>query len=158
MKAISAALSVLLPACAALAAGQAPPPLPKGLAPATIENLDTGEAYKVQVELPELRERGPRGDADFLSAELFFDTYEEKKDVRPLTEPIEKMAAGNGGIHRPPIVMFIWGNSKFQGEIETARVRYTLFLPDGTPCRATVNIKIKEAGTAKEQLEKNPRN
>jgi nucleoid-associated protein YgaU len=33
-----------------------------------------------------------------------------------------------------------------------------MFLPDGKPCRATANLSVKEAQTAKEQLEKNPRN
>jgi nucleoid-associated protein YgaU len=33
-----------------------------------------------------------------------------------------------------------------------------MFLPDGKPCRATANLSIKEAQTAKEQLEANPRN
>jgi nucleoid-associated protein YgaU len=60
--------------------------------------------------------------------------------------------------HRPPKVMFTWGGFKFTGFIESLTVRYTMFLPDGKPCRATANVSLKELLTAKEQLEKKPRN
>ena len=163
MKQLAAVFSVLLPACAAFAAGkpgpgQAPPPLPKGLAPAALINLDSGEAFKVEVELPKLKERDIRGNVDVLTVELFFDTFEAKKSVHTLTDPIEKLTQPDPEKHRPPLVMFTWGSGKFQGEVESARVRDTLFLPDGTPTRAVVVLNIKEAGTATEQLEKKPRN
>jgi nucleoid-associated protein YgaU len=54
--------------------------------------------------------------------------------------------------------MFQWGKVAFKGVVETLSMRYTMFLNDGTACRAVVNLSIKEAMTAKEQLEKNPRN
>ncbi|TMA10470.1 MAG: LysM peptidoglycan-binding domain-containing protein, partial [Deltaproteobacteria bacterium] len=94
-----------------------------------------------------------------LNVELFFDTYEEKKDVRTEhTEKILDLAVVNADKHRPPKVMFAWGGFKFTGFIESLTVRYTMFLPDGKPCRATANVSMKELLTAKEQLEKKPRN
>jgi len=99
------------------------------------------------------------GNPAVLNVELFFDTYEEKKDVRTEhTEKILDLAVVNADKHRPPKVMFAWGGFKFTGFIESLTVRYTMFLPDGKPCRATANVSMKELLTAKEQLEKKPRN
>jgi hypothetical protein len=99
------------------------------------------------------------GNPAVLSVELFFDTYEEKKDVRKAhTDPIMALALVDPDKHRPPLVMFSWGGFQFKGVVESLTLRYTMFLPDGKPCRATANLSVKEAQTAKEQLEKNPRN
>ena len=99
------------------------------------------------------------GNPSVLNVELFFDTYEEKKDVRTEhTEKILGLAAVNEDKHRPPKVMFTWGGFTFKGVVESLSLRYTMFLPDGKPCRATANLSIKEAQTAKEQLEAKPRN
>jgi hypothetical protein len=41
--------------------------------------------------------------------------------------------------------MFKWGNfPPFKGVIEQLSVKYTMFFPDGTPCRATATVKLKE--------------
>ena len=99
------------------------------------------------------------GNPAVLSVELFFDTYEDKKDVKAEhTDKIMALALVDADKHRPPLVMFSWGTTQFKGVVESLTVRHHMFLPDGKPCRATVNISIKEALTAKEQLEKNPRN
>jgi hypothetical protein len=99
------------------------------------------------------------GNPAVLSVELFFDTYENKTDVRKgHTDKIMALALVDADKHRPPLVMFSWGGFQFKGVIESLALRYTMFLPDGKPCRATANISIKEAQTAKEQLQKNPRN
>ena len=99
------------------------------------------------------------GNPAVLSVELFFDTYEAKKDVRTdHTEKIMTLALVDADKHRPPLVMFSWGGFTFKGVVESLSLRYTMFLPDGKPCRATANLSIKEAQTAKEQLEANPRN
>jgi hypothetical protein len=99
------------------------------------------------------------GNPSVLSVELFFDTYEEKKDVRKEhTEKIMQLALVDADKHRPPLVMFSWGGFNFKGVVESLTLRYTMFLPDGKPCRATANLSIKEAQTAKEQLQNKPRN
>jgi hypothetical protein len=51
---------------------------------------------------------------------------------------------------RPPKVGVKWANGQlpeFLGVVESVGTKYTMFLPDGTPCRATVNIKLKEASS-----------
>src|SRR5205807_847427 len=98
------------------------------------------------------------GNPAVLSVELFFDTNEEKKDVRKEhTEKVMTLALVEKKVHRPPLVQFSWGGFIFKGVVESLTIRYTMFLPDGRPCRATANLQIKEAKTAKEQLEKNER-
>jgi hypothetical protein len=98
------------------------------------------------------------GNPAVLSVELFFDTYEDKTDVHDHTDKVMALALVNADKHRPPLVMFQWGSTKFEGVMESLTVRYTMFHSDGKPCRATANLSIKEAKTAKEQLEENPRN
>jgi nucleoid-associated protein YgaU len=145
---------------------------------AKLTNVDTSESwdvlfnpkeYSVQksvqwephkapgLDLPE--QEFTSGNPMVLNVELFFDTYEDKKDVRAEhTGKILNLAMVNPDKHRPPLVMFAWGGFTFKGVVETLTVRYTMFLPDGKPCRATANVSMKEAMTAKEQLERNPRN
>lgn len=44
------------------------------------------------------------------------------------------------------VVTFYWsGAPLFKGVIESMAVKYTLFLQDGTPARATVNLRMKQA-------------
>jgi len=99
------------------------------------------------------------GNPAVLSVELFFDTYEGKTDVRTEhTDKIMTLALVDADKHRPPLVMFSWGGFTFKGVVESLTLRYTMFLPDGKPCRATANLSIKEAKSAAEQLQENPRN
>ena len=69
-----------------------------------------------------------------------------------------EMALVDADKHRPPAIQFTWGDFTFEGYVENLTLRYTMFLSDGKPCRATANLSIKENKTAKEQLEANPRN
>lgn len=90
-------------------------------------------------------------DGRSLSFELVFDTFETKEDVHAkFIAGIEQLTLIDPNLKRPPLVKVVWGpgTPAFKGVIESLSVRYTLFLPDGTPCRATVNLKIKEASRA----------
>jgi hypothetical protein len=98
------------------------------------------------------------GNPAVLSVELFFDTYEDNASVKDHTDKIMTLALVDADSHRPPLVTFQWGDFTFTGVIESLAMRYTMFLSTGKPCRATANLSIKEAKTAKEQLEANPRN
>ncbi len=103
-----------------------------------------------------------------LSLELFFDGNEgdtdskasaknssrpmnvEKKYVLPLialTEPDKKRPTGRGGelAWRPPMIMVAWGRMQpFRGVIESLSYDFTMFMPNGQPIRATVNMQVKE--------------
>lgn len=96
-----------------------------------------------------------------LSCEFFFDTYEIKGDVYAMY--ISKLEAltmvkkdGKDEQKRPPMVLFYWGTkfNKFKGVVESLSVKYTMFLPDGTPCRATATVKITQAAKAKAKVRK----
>ena len=44
------------------------------------------------------------------------------------------------------VSFFYWdGQPTFKGVVESLAVKYTLFLPDGTPTRATVSLKMRQA-------------
>jgi hypothetical protein len=134
----------------------------------TIDVLFNPKEYSIQksvqwephkapgLDLPE--QQFTSGNPAVLTVELFFDTYETKDDVKAkYTDKLLKLATVDETIHRPPLVMFTWGSQKFKGVIESLSLRYTMFLPSGKPCRAVANLSIKEAKTAKEQVEEKPR-
>jgi hypothetical protein len=80
--------------------------------------------------------------------ELMFDLFETKGNVHSqYIQALEQMAFIQDDLKRPPMVTVTWGSAMpaFQGVISDLSVKYTMFLPDGTPCRATVNIRMKEA-------------
>jgi hypothetical protein len=85
-----------------------------------------------------------RGNARTLSMQLFFDTYEQRTDVRVYTRALTELLELDSELHAPPICQFTWGKLIFIGVLEHANQRYTLFLSDGTPVRATVDVSFKE--------------
>jgi hypothetical protein len=108
------------------------------------------------------------GNADTLTMELYFDTYTKssrhpgvtrREDVRNYTRKIANLMEIDRELHAPPIVQFIWGpaigtpkGTQFTGIIEKVSQRFTYFLDDGTPVRATLNVTFKEYKTVQEQL------
>ena len=92
------------------------------------------------------------GERKRLSMELFFDTSEEKTDVRDYTTKIEELMLVNAQEHRPPILRFSWGSLSFDCVMEDLVQRFTLFATDGTPLRAICKVVFKEYATAATQL------
>ena len=92
------------------------------------------------------------GERKRLSMELFFDTSEEKSDVRSYTGQMEELMVVNAQEHRPPLLRFSWGTLSFDCVLEDMVQRYTLFANDGTPLRAIVKVVFKEYATAATQL------
>jgi Contractile injection system tube protein/LysM domain len=76
--------------------------------------------------------------------DLFFDTYEQQADVRNYTNKIYGLLGIKSDTHVPPICTFIWGNFTFTCVLERVGGRFTLFLADGTPVRATLSVTFKE--------------
>lgn len=89
------------------------------------------------------------GKAITISIELMFDKYEEGGDVRPLTNQLLGFALVNADLHRPPKVKVEWAgdifSGGFEGVVESVKVRYTMFLKNGTPCRAVATVGLKQA-------------
>lgn len=85
-----------------------------------------------------------------LSFELLFDTYESRLDVHEkYVSKLERLVAvideNDPDKRRPPKCVFSWGNKfpAFTGVLESLSTKYTMFFTDGTPCRATCTIKMK---------------
>lgn len=79
-----------------------------------------------------------------LSMELFFDTYEDQTDVRNYTDKVYELLGIAEDPHSAPICTFRWGRFEFRGIVERVGGRFTLFLSDGTPVRATLSITFRE--------------
>lgn len=93
------------------------------------------------------------GNAQTLSMQLFFDTYdpqatggryEKNRDVRFYTRQVTGLLGINAQLHAPPIIQFSWGNFVFVGVLQQADVRFNLFLSSGVPVRATVDVTVKQ--------------
>jgi hypothetical protein len=108
------------------------------------------------------------GNADTLTMELFFDTYspssrhrsvQPREDVRNYTRRLADLLNIDPGLHAPPVCQFVWGmplgspeGIQFKAIIERLTQKFTMFLEDGTPVRATLNVTFKEYKTVAEQL------
>ena len=82
----------------------------------------------------------------FTLQNLLFDTYETKKSV--LKEYIDNIKKGatarSSNRTRPPVYILTWQDSYFHCVMTSLNYRLTLFLPDGTPVKAIVNIGLQE--------------
>ncbi|HVV85095.1 MAG TPA: hypothetical protein VHE35_18650 [Kofleriaceae bacterium] len=104
-----------------------------------------------KANLPSMEFTG--GGARTLSLELFFDTYESGGSVKTafvdaLTRLVRVIDPdGPEEQKRPPIVQVRWGTGMptFIGVINSLSTKLTMFLPDGTPVRATCSVKLTEA-------------
>ena len=87
-----------------------------------------------------------KGESETLSFELFFDTYTYEKgvSVKAYTDKLQKLMEINSDIHAPPICTFEWGSVSFTGIIESLNTTYTMFLQNGTPVRAKMNLTLKQ--------------
>ena len=95
------------------------------------------------------------GDADVLAMELFIDDYTDPP--KPGEKSVKDRFARDGApsrdrskLHAPAPVQFIWGKLTFKAIIEKLSRKITLFRPDGTPARATLNVTFKEYKTLPE--------
>lgn len=84
---------------------------------------------------------------------LIFDTYEKGSDVRKLTNEIAKLVmptVEKTEKKTPPVCLFIWGKFTYKGIIYKVSQKFTLFLSDGTPVRAELNVTFKALVTPEE--------
>jgi hypothetical protein len=96
------------------------------------------------------------GGAETLTLDLFFDTYEKGEDVRVYTEKVAGLLNIDPELHAPPTLKFIWGKLSFKCVLEQVTKKFTMFLADGTPVRATLGVTFKEYKTIQEQLASRP--
>ena len=95
------------------------------------------------------------GNMQTLEMELLVDTYEEhrsgstllnaaRSDVRALTSRITELMSIDPRTHAPPVLLFVWGSLSFACVLARASQRFTMFLPDGTPVRASLQVSFNE--------------
>jgi hypothetical protein len=140
-----------------------PPPVSSELAKALIINTATGASLTVMYNPEELKlEQGNtfaevgipgldappvqyvRGKGRVLTMELLFDTYETREDVRRHTGPLVRLLDKQPGTQAPPVLLFSMGRFQLQCVLTEAGQRYTMFLRDGTPVRATLSVRLQE--------------
>ncbi len=88
------------------------------------------------------------GNARTLTMDLFFDTYEKGTDVRDHTKKVFSLLEIDSELHAPPLCQFVWGSIVLKATIEKISSKFTMFLGDGTPVRATLNVTFKEYANA----------
>ena len=138
-----------------------------GLVKAKINNTDTGDDLEVCFNPREytLSKRAPwaehniqgldspkyewtSGQAMMLNVELLFDAYEldgAARNARQWTDKLQEMQLVNGDLHRPPILLFLWGKKlNFKCVLKNTSIRFTMFLDDGTPVRAVAACQFME--------------
>jgi hypothetical protein len=119
------------------------------------------------------------GQPTTLQMQLFFDTYANikhgtaqggtAKDVRKaFTEGIWNMMKVDTKLQdlagpsqhkkgRPPVVIFQWGATwTFKAVITSLKERFTLFLPDGTPVRSTLDVTFQQIQDKDDRPATNP--
>lgn len=106
-----------------------------------------------------------------LQMELFFDTYAQfkstgaPKDVRKeytdriwklmIVDPALTDAKNKKG--RPPKVIFQWGQTwLFKAVIASITQKFTMFIADGTPVRATLNVSFRQVEDEGALAKQNP--
>jgi nucleoid-associated protein YgaU len=94
--------------------------------------------------------------------ELFLDTYESHdsggqtlnqagEDVRRLTEKITGLMNIDPTTHAPPVLLFVWASLSFTCVLARASQRFIMFLPDGTPVRARLQVTFNEFRSAEQE-------
>lgn len=111
-------------------------------------SFDSKPTSKGKVPTTNFKTPGPQT----LKLKLYFDTFEKQEDVSKQTRKLWEMmaatkpkkASGNKKKNKkklvPPAVAFEWGVFRFASVIKSMTQKFTLFLHNGVPVRAEVNI------------------
>ena len=78
--------------------------------------------------------------------QIIYDTYETKKSVMEYIDKIKKGVETIEGQSdkRPPVYKFTWKDEYFYCVMTSLSYTLTMFLTDGTPVRAMVDISLQE--------------
>jgi hypothetical protein len=135
----------------------------------TVKGLNEKKNYNVSFDMAKVEPR------ILTIKELWFDTSDtfnpdtgQFDDVGKFTDRLVEFAEITAGQYvdfknamtakaPPPKVAFQWGTFRFLGVIESVKVKFTLFTPDGIPIRAKVsNLKLREFRHRKAYPKQNP--
>jgi LysM repeat protein len=76
--------------------------------------------------------------------ELFFDTTQDRTDVRDQTSKITDLLKIDSELHAPPILEVAWASLNFQCVLARANQKFIRFLEDGRPVRSKINVTFNE--------------
>lgn len=119
-------------------------------------SLDLGNNFS-EITIPGLRTppiQYTHGTLRQLKMELFFDTYEIQQDVRAATRKITSLLEKDTTTQAPPVLLFSWGSLTFKCVLESVGQRFTMFLSDGRPVRARLNVAFKEFESIDVEIER----
>jgi hypothetical protein len=133
----------------------------------TVEESNSWEEQARERQKPELQFTSQS--LKKVSMELFFDTYEQKIDVRTHTNKIARLlvvSEDDGDGARPPIVELNWGPADpdttngifpFVCVLDSVSQKFTLFSDAGMPVRATLSVAFTEYTLPIEEAKRKPR-
>jgi LysM repeat protein len=85
-----------------------------------------------------------QGNMRTLEMQLFFDTYEKRRDVREETQKVTKLLDIDSNLHAPPVLRVAWGSLVFQCVLARVNQTFNMFLEDGRPVRARLTVTFNE--------------
>jgi LysM repeat protein len=84
------------------------------------------------------------GNMQTLEMELFFDTYDTptlpKTDVRQETGKVVRLMDIDSDLHAPPVLIVSWASLQFECVLARVSQKFIMFMEDGTPVRARLNV------------------
>ncbi|HEX9668968.1 MAG TPA: peptigoglycan-binding protein LysM [Thermoanaerobaculia bacterium] len=84
------------------------------------------------------------GNMRTLEMELFFDTTDERRDVRDETRKVTRLLEIDSELHAPPVLRFAWGTLELRCVLARASQQFVKFLDDGRPVRARLSVTFNE--------------
>src|ERR1700733_10092527 len=94
------------------------------------------------------------GNVPTLEMELFLDTNEQVQingrtvaaagsDVRTFTQQITTLMTIDSTTHAPPVIVFTWSSLSFTCVLARTTQKFVMFLGDGTPVRARLQVSFQ---------------
>jgi nucleoid-associated protein YgaU len=94
------------------------------------------------------------GEMQTLEMELLVDTYEAHQssggstsagsDVRTVVQQLTDLMTIDPSTHAPPVLLFTWASLSFTCVLVKCSQRFIMFLPNGTPVRARLQVTFNE--------------
>jgi len=84
------------------------------------------------------------GNVRTLDMELFFDTTDQRSDVRAETQKVVDLLKIDSGLHAPPVLRVAWGSLQLRCVLVRANQKFIKFLDDGRPTRARIGVSFSE--------------
>lgn len=84
------------------------------------------------------------GNVRTLDMELFFDTTDQRSDVRAETQKVVDLLKIDSELHAPPVLRVAWGSLQLRCVLVRANQKFIKFLDDGRPTRARIGVSFSE--------------